>query len=81
MNCCGNVCQVLLSGLADTWPARHAWTTDQLLLKYGDTSFRISQGYSKKILMKLEDYVSYMKLQRDEDPLYIFDDKVIIYLC
>lgn len=31
--------------------------------------------------MKLEDYVSYMKLQRDEDPLYIFDDKVIIYLC
>lgn len=26
--------------------------------------------------MKLKDYVSYIELQHDEDPLYIFDDKV-----
>jgi len=26
--------------------------------------------------MKLKDYVSYMQLQHDEDPLYIFDDEV-----
>lgn len=66
---------VLVTGLADTWPARHAWTTDQLLLNYGDTAFRISQKSAQKILMKFKDYVSYMKLQHDEDPLYIFDDK------
>lgn len=66
---------VLLAGLADTWPARSTWTTDQLLLNYGDTAFKISQRSSRKITMKFKDYVSYMKVQHDEDPLYIFDDK------
>ncbi|KAJ7965736.1 F-box protein family [Quillaja saponaria] len=66
---------VLLSGLADTWPARHIWTTEHLLENYGDTAFRISQSRSRKISMKFKDYVSYINLQRDEDPLYIFDDK------
>ncbi|KAI6687816.1 hypothetical protein NL676_024644 [Syzygium grande] len=65
---------VLLTGLADTWPAKTAWTIDQLLCKYGDTPFRISQRSSRKILMQLKDYVSYTKVQHDEDPLYIFDD-------
>ncbi|KAI3412796.1 uncharacterized protein J3R85_016925 [Psidium guajava] len=66
---------VLLSGLVDIWPAKNLWTIDQLLCNYGDTAFRISQRSSRKILMNLKDYVSYMKVQHDEDPLYIFDDK------
>ncbi|XP_054788759.1 lysine-specific demethylase JMJ21 isoform X2 [Prosopis cineraria] len=66
---------VMLTGLADAWPARHKWTTDQLLLSYGDVAFKISQRSSRKILMKFKDYVSYIKLQHDEDPLYIFDEK------
>ncbi|XP_059638208.1 lysine-specific demethylase JMJ21 isoform X2 [Cornus florida] len=66
---------VLLSGLAETWPARHKWGIDQLLLNYGDTAFRISQRSSRKITMKFRDYVSYMQTQHDEDPLYIFDEK------
>lgn len=69
--------QVMLSGLADTWPARHKWTTDQLLLNYGDVAFKISQRGARKISMKFKDYVSYMKVQHDEDPLYIFDEKVL----
>ncbi|XP_059460654.1 lysine-specific demethylase JMJ21 isoform X2 [Corylus avellana] len=69
------ILMLLLTGLTDTWPARHTWMLDQLLLNYGDTAFRISQRSSQKILMKFKDYVSYMKLQHDEDPLYIFDDK------
>lgn len=70
--------QVLLTELANTWPARNKWTIDQLLSNYGDVAFRISQRSSKKIKMTFEDYVSYMKVQHDEDPLYIFDDKVHI---
>ncbi|KNA15547.1 hypothetical protein SOVF_097330 [Spinacia oleracea] len=66
---------VLVAGLADTWPAREKWTLDQLLLNYGDTIFRLSQRSPNKIKMKLKDYVSYIKLQHDEDPLYIFDEK------
>ncbi|XVF39550.1 hypothetical protein PTKIN_Ptkin01aG0043200 [Pterospermum kingtungense] len=66
---------VLLTGLADTWPARDTWTIDKLQLKYGDTEFRISQRGPGKVSIKFKDYVSYMKQQHDEDPLYIFDDK------
>ncbi|KAK4434216.1 F-box protein [Sesamum alatum] len=66
---------VLINGLADNWPARKSWTSEQLLLKYPDTKFRISQRSSKKINMKFKDYSSYMQIQHDEDPLYIFDDK------
>lgn len=77
MNCTS---QVMLKGLADTWPARHKWTTDQLLLNYGDVAFKISQRSSKKISMKFKDYVSYMKDQHDEDPLYVFDEKVLEFI-
>ncbi|PRQ21791.1 hypothetical protein RchiOBHm_Chr7g0243151 [Rosa chinensis] len=66
---------VLLTGLADAWPARHTWTLDHLLQNYGDTAFKISQRTSRKISMTFKDYVSYMKVQHDEDPLYIFDHK------
>ncbi|KAK6116151.1 hypothetical protein DH2020_008420 [Rehmannia glutinosa] len=66
---------VLIDGLADNWPARKSWTSEQLLLKYSDTKFRISQRSSKKVNMNLKDYISYTQIQHDEDPLYIFDDK------
>ncbi|XP_078440783.1 putative glycosyltransferase [Wolffia australiana] len=66
---------VLLTDLAKTWPARKTWTIDQLVQNYSDISFRISQRSSRKITMKLKDYVSYMSWQHDEDPLYIFDEK------
>ena len=73
--------QVLVSGLADTWLARKTWTPEQLLVKYGSTPFKISQKSAKKLSMKFEDYVSYMQEQHDEDPLYIFDDKVVYLAC
>ncbi|XP_043722448.1 F-box protein At1g78280-like [Telopea speciosissima] len=66
---------VLITGLAEKWPARKTWTIDQLFMNYGDTAFRLSRRSSKKITMKFKDYVLYMKLQHDEEPLYIFDDK------
>ncbi|KAJ3673406.1 hypothetical protein LUZ60_006780 [Juncus effusus] len=66
---------ILIADLEETWPARNKWTFEQLVLNYGDIMFRISQRSPKKILMKLKDYVSYMQVQHDEEPLYIFDDK------
>jgi hypothetical protein len=69
--------QVLLTKLAETWPAKTKWTLQQLTKDFGEVPFRISQRSPQKITMKLKDYVSYMELQHDEDPLYIFDDKVL----
>lgn len=71
--------QVLFSGLADTWSARNTWTIDQLLTRYGDTAFKISQRSVGNISMKLKDYASYINIQHDEDPLYIFDYKVLLW--
>lgn len=70
----------MINGLVDDWPARKSWTSEELLLRYPETKFRISQRSSKKITMKFKDYVSYMQIQHDEDPLYIFDDKVFLVL-
>lgn len=70
----------MISGLADNWPARKSWTSEELLLKYPETKFRISQRSSKKVTMKFKDYVSYTQIQHDEDPLYIFDDKVFLIM-
>ncbi|KAK4365163.1 hypothetical protein RND71_016521 [Anisodus tanguticus] len=66
---------VLIGGLANTWPARTTWTIEELLKNYGDTAFKLSQRSRHKIRMTLKDYVSYTKVQHDEDPLYIFDEK------
>ncbi|XP_010273004.1 PREDICTED: F-box protein At1g78280 [Nelumbo nucifera] len=66
---------VLLTELAETWPARSMWSAEHLLLNYGEIAFKISQRSSRKITMKFKDYVSYMNFQHDEDPLYIFDDR------
>uniref|UniRef100_A0A0D6R5E3 JmjC domain-containing protein n=1 Tax=Araucaria cunninghamii TaxID=56994 RepID=A0A0D6R5E3_ARACU len=66
---------VLLTELANDWSAKHTWTLEKLAEKYGEVAFCISQTNADKITMKLKDYVSYMQLQNDEDPLYIFDPK------
>lgn len=82
--CCQKINQVLLTGLADAWPARCTWTFDQLLQNYGDIAFKISQRSARKVSMKFKDYVAYLKIQHDEDPLYIFDHKVLsgsVCLC
>lgn len=64
---------VLFTTLANDWSAKHNWTVEKLLERYGDIAFRISQSHAKKVTMKLKNYVSYMTVQHDEDPLYIFD--------
>lgn len=66
---------VLISGLTDTWLAKRNWTIHQLIEKYGDTVFKISQRSTKKISINFKDYISYTNVQHDEDPLYIFDEK------
>lgn len=72
-----SILQVLISDLTKYWPAQKTWTSmTQLVDKYGDVGFKVSQAHGKKIKMKLKDYAAYMACQHDEEPLYIFDAKV-----
>lgn len=72
----GSILQVLISDLTKDWPAQKTWNLPQLVDKYGDVGFKVSQAHGKKIKMKLKDYAAYMACQHDEEPLYIFDAKV-----
>ncbi len=68
--------QVLVTDLTKEWPAQKTWNLKQMVDRYGDVAFKVSQSHGKKVKMKLKDYASYMQSQNDEEPLYIFDSKV-----
>jgi hypothetical protein len=67
--------QVLVTDLTKEWPAQKTWNLKQMVDRYGDVAFKVSQSHGKKVKMKLKDYASYMQSQNDEEPLYIFDSK------
>ncbi|CAK9218145.1 unnamed protein product [Sphagnum troendelagicum] len=66
---------VLVTDLTKEWPAQKTWNLKQMVDKYGDVAFKVSQSHGKKVKMKLKDYASYLQSQNDEEPLYIFDSK------
>ena len=50
------------------WPVFHDWSTESLLERYGEIRFR-----AEAVDWPLQEYVSYMKQNEDESPLYLFD--------
>lgn len=50
------------------WPAYRQWSTEDLLLKYGQAKFR-----AEAVHWPLKTYVEYMNDNHDESPLYLFD--------
>lgn len=51
------------------WPVYQNWSTEELLEKYADVTFR-----AEAVDWKLKTYVEYMNNSRDdESPLYLFD--------
>ncbi|RHZ76460.1 hypothetical protein Glove_197g80 [Diversispora epigaea] len=64
----------------EKWKAWNDWKWENLLEKYGQSVFRVANDHGGKngyLPMTLESYVRYIKLQRDETPLYIFDPNFI----
>ncbi|KAJ7561350.1 hypothetical protein O6H91_03G025100 [Diphasiastrum complanatum] len=66
---------VLLTDQTEGWLSRHSWNLEELVEKYGDVLFKVSQPHGKGISMSLKNYAAYMIMQHDEEPLYIFDSK------
>ncbi len=50
------------------WPVYREWSTEAMLEKYGDVSFR-----AEAVDWPLKTYVEYMNDNQDESPLYLFD--------
>ncbi|KAF8976183.1 hypothetical protein BGZ46_008478 [Entomortierella lignicola] len=60
----------------ESWPAWEQWTLESLNAKYGDTLFRVSNIDSNTIPsfnMCFSDFLHYLRYNKDQDPLYLFD--------
>eukprot|EP00898_Chlorokybus_atmophyticus_P004325 jgi/Chlat1/4894/Chrsp31S04908 len=66
---------VMLTDVAEGWPARTEWTIDKLAANNPDAVFKVSQANGRKVTMRMADYCDYVQTQADEEPLYIFDSR------
>lgn len=63
---------LILTSPVKSWPAFKEWSVTHLLQKYADISFR-----AEAVDWPLKEYVSYMRNNSDESPLYLFDSHFI----
>lgn len=65
---------IILTHVMDDWPAMKKWTVKKLAKKYRNQQFKVGEdnkGNSVKLKMKY--YKDYVKCNKDDSPLYIFD--------
>ena len=60
----------ILTKCIQEWPVFSEWTIDTLLEKYAHVDFR-----AEAVDWPYETYYNYMKNNKDESPLYLFDRK------
>ncbi|PIO66772.1 hypothetical protein TELCIR_11501 [Teladorsagia circumcincta] len=66
----------MITGLTDTWAAHENWKIDNLVQKYGNATFKCGESpEAKPVYLKFKYYAEYMRKNKDDSPLYIFDGK------
>lgn len=64
----------IIQGVSKDWPARHNWTFEKLLERFGKSKFKIGSDHQgKPIQIKLKQYFEYLLYNRDDAPLYMFE--------
>eukprot|EP01100_Stratorugosa_tubuloviscum_P005992 TRINITY_DN261_c0_g1_i1.p1 TRINITY_DN261_c0_g1~~TRINITY_DN261_c0_g1_i1.p1 ORF type:complete len:527 (+),score=221.65 TRINITY_DN261_c0_g1_i1:62-1642(+) len=68
---------LIIQGAMDNWPAMQKWQKNAFLTKYGDQMFYVDEvdDNCHKLVMRLRDYIRYSEINKDEDPIYLFDPK------
>mmetsp|Transcript_82082 Transcript_82082/g.183111 ORF Transcript_82082/g.183111 Transcript_82082/m.183111 type:complete len:439 (+) Transcript_82082:3-1319(+) len=65
---------VIIEGAVDHWPAMRRWSIDALEEKYRHVSFKVGKtDGGKNIKIKFKYYADYLRRQKDDSPLYLFE--------
>ena len=68
---------VIITGLAERWPAMREWQLDRLLEQYGTGRFKVGESDSgRKLRVTMSEFVEYMFGNKDDSPLYLFESSL-----
>eukprot|EP00928_Gymnodinium_smaydae_P000883 TRINITY_DN10324_c0_g1_i2.p1 TRINITY_DN10324_c0_g1~~TRINITY_DN10324_c0_g1_i2.p1 ORF type:complete len:503 (+),score=124.84 TRINITY_DN10324_c0_g1_i2:74-1582(+) len=68
---------VIIEGGCADWPAMNAWAIDKLEERFRHVAFKVGEASKgKKLRMKFKYYADYLRQQRDDNPLYLFETDV-----
>ena len=68
---------VIITGVAERWPARREWQIEQLLQQYGTGRFKIGESDSgRKLRVTMSEFIEYMFGNKDDSPLYLFESSL-----
>lgn len=67
----------IIEGAMNDWPAMERWDIDRLLSTLTHASLKVGEDdKGRKLRMKYKYFVDYMRHQRDDSPLYLFETRV-----
>uniref|UniRef100_A0A7S1ALC0 JmjC domain-containing protein n=1 Tax=Noctiluca scintillans TaxID=2966 RepID=A0A7S1ALC0_NOCSC len=65
---------VIVEGVTNHWPAMTRWNVDAMEERFRHTSFKVAKDdKGKKLRTKFKYYADYLRTQRDDSPLYLFE--------
>lgn len=68
---------VIIEDCLDDWPAMRRWSIEALEERFRNVSFKVAKTDSgKKLRTKFKYYADYLRHQRDDSPLYLFETSV-----
>ena len=68
---------VIITGVAERWPAMREWQLDRLLEQYGTGRFKVGESDSgRKLRVTMSEFVEYMFGNKDDSPLYLFESSL-----